>query len=246
MRMALCVLCMAMCSAIARAQDQHVSNFEACVSEAREKRSETTMENYTSWKCVGAIAQRLAVRPDQCPADVKPPLRNVSRTSRQLDDGFYLRVVWWTGICAGQCETRIYNDARDSAYMCEVRRHAEARGLRNGGPPLRPNYYRRYNDYPPYQPGPPRRWDYHGPAVRSYPPGPDAFRRGPDPEREVRVTGRGYSIPPGWHLEYRYDDYPGDRRRDDGRWDDNRDEAYLPPRVEYYRGDYRRDDYRPD
>jgi hypothetical protein len=248
---------MAMCSGIASAQEQHVSNFEGCVTQAKEKRGETTTEIYSSWKCDGATAQRLAARPDQCSADVKPSLRNVERRTRQLDDGFYTRVVWATDLCAGQCEMRSYNDARETSYLCEVRRHADVRPPRYGGPPLRNTYNRRYrDDYPPgrygddYRPGPAQRRDYYGPALRGYePPPPYVLRRRPEPERESRMTERWVYVTPGWHLEYRYDDYPDDRRRDNYRDDDRRDdyrrEDYRPPRIEYRPGEYRREDYRP-
>jgi hypothetical protein len=247
---------MAMCSGIACAQEQHVSNFEACVGEAKEK---STMENYSSWKCEGATAQRLAARPDQCPGDVKPLLRNVERRTRQLDDGLYLRIIWRTNECAGQCETRIYNYARDTAYMCEVRRHAEGRIPRYDGPPLRPTYLRRYGDDrygDEYRPAPARRWGYYGPATRSYEQPEPNFRRRLEPEREARVIERRY-IMPGWRLEYQYPDDDRDDRRDYKRRDDFRDEErrdgyrredYRPPRVEYYYpgssrgGDDRRDD----
>jgi hypothetical protein len=230
---------MAMCAGIASAQEQRASNFEACISEAKERRSETTTEDYTSWRCVGATAQKLAARPDQCPADIKPPIRNVEHHVRQLDDGYYTRVVWRTDVCAGQCETRFYNDTRETNYLCDVRRHADVRPPRYGGPASRNAYYRRYGD--DYRP-PARRWDYYGPALRSYePPPPYVLRRRPEPEREARVIERRYYITPGFHLEYRYDDDPDDRRRDyrddDRREDYRRDYDYRPPRIELRPGD---------
>src|SRR5262245_38708221 len=119
MRTILCVLCVAMCSGIASAQE-HVSNFDACVSEARQRHTDSVTETYFSYKCDGATAQRLAARPDQCAADVRPSRNRIERTSRQMDDGLYLRMIWRTSVCAGMCETRFYNDARRTGYLCEV------------------------------------------------------------------------------------------------------------------------------
>jgi hypothetical protein len=222
MRIAFCILCIAMCSGIAGAQTPR-SNFEACVTEARQKHTDSAMENYLSFKCDGATAERLAARPDQCAGDVRPLLRNVERRSRQLDDGLYRRIVWRTDMCAGMCETRFYTDARETNYLCEVRRHLESRVRQNYGRPLRnADYYQPYGEeYPP--PSAPR-WTY-GPAVKSY--------EQPRYSRP-RVTERWYYVEPGWYREYRPSDYADDDRRDDYRRDD------------YSRDDYRRDDYRRD
>jgi hypothetical protein len=228
MRMAFCVLCMAMFSGLAGAQEP-LSNFEACVSEARQRRTDSAMENYLSFKCDGVAAQRLAARPDQCAADVRPSLRNVERRSRQLDDGLYLRIIWRTDVCAGMCETRFYTDARDTSYLCEVRRHLEARGPLDGGPPLRnPGYSRRdAYDYPPAP-----RWT-DAPAPRSY----------EQPRYYVvrpRVAERWYYVEPGRYREYRYpsdfaDDDRGEdyRRGDDRRGEDQADDGRAYPRYEY-------------
>jgi epoxyqueuosine reductase QueG len=63
MRTVLCVLCVAMCSGTAIAQEG-VSNFDACVSEAKQRHTDAIMETYFSYKCDGVVAQRLAARPD--------------------------------------------------------------------------------------------------------------------------------------------------------------------------------------
>jgi hypothetical protein len=231
MRIAFCVLCIAMCSGMAGAQAP-LSHFEACVAEARQRHTDSAMENYLSFKCDGATAERLAARPDQCAGDVRPSLRNVERRSRQLDDGLYLRIVWRTDVCAGMCETRFYTDARETNYLCEVRRHREARFRLNSGWPLRnADYYRPYADeYPP--PPPPPRWTYE-PAVRSDEQ-PRYYISRP------RVTERWYYVEPGWYRERRPSEYAGDDRRDrrddydnrrgDDRADDRRD-GYI--RYEY-------------
>lgn len=222
MRMPFYLLCMAMCSGVAGAQEpQPLSNFETCVAEAMQNHTHSVMENYLSFKCDGATAQRLAARPDQCADDVRPPRRNVEHRARQLDDGLYLRIIWRTNVCAGMCETKLYGDPRDTNYLCEVRRHFEARAPRNDGPPPRSaDYSRRYADD---DPPPPPVLTYE-PAPRRYePPRYDVFR--------PRVTER-YYVEPGRYREYRW--YPGDDRRDDYRGDD----------YYYRRGDDRADNRR--
>jgi hypothetical protein len=230
MRIAFYVLCMAMCSGIAGAQAP-LSNFEACVAEARQGRTDSAMQNYLSFKCGGPTAERLAARPDQCAGDVRPKIRNVERRSRQLDDGLYLRIVWRTDVCAGMCETRFYTDARETNYLCEVRRHLESRFRQNYGWSLRnADYDRPYADE--YPRPPPPRWTY-GPAARSY----------EQPRHYVsrpRVTERWYYVEPDWNRQYRPSDYADDRR-DDYRRDDYRRDDYD---YEYRRGGDRADDRR--
>jgi hypothetical protein len=216
MRTMFCVLCLAMWSATVSAQS--VSNFDACVSDSQQKHTDSTMENYTSWKCDGATAQRLAVRPDQCSADVRPS--RIERKSRQLEDGLYLRMIWRTQVCAGMCEIRFYNDSRDPSYLCEVRRHTgESMAAQNDDRP--PPRYRRYpGEYPPE-----RRWVW-----RDYDePGPYR-RRIREPEEDVRRRERRIYVEPEWYRIYPRDDR--DEYRDAYRYD--------------YRDDYRRDDYRRD
>jgi hypothetical protein len=212
---------MAMCCGIAGGQER-LSNFEACIAEARQGHTDSVMENYLSFKCDGAAAERLAARPDQCAGDVRPSLRDVERRSRQLDDGLYLRITWRTDVCAGMCETRLYNDARETNYLCEVRRHLEARIPLNYGQPLRnAGYYRRDADeYPP----PPPRWTYE-PAVRSSEAPRDSVSR-------PRLLERGYYAKPGWYRKY--------RPRDDA--DDERRDGYRRDEYGYRRGDDRADD----
>jgi hypothetical protein len=131
------------------------SNFDACVSEAKQRHTDAIMETYFSYKCDGVIAQRLAARPDQCGADVRPSRSRIQRSSRQLEDGLYLRMIWRTGVCAGMCETRIYSDARETRYLCEVRRHIVGTGVPDGGP----------RHYPPGRRGP----DEYAPEGSVYP-----------------------------------------------------------------------------
>jgi hypothetical protein len=209
MRLMLCVLCLAMWSGIASAQ--YVSNFDACVSDARQKHTDSTMENYTSFKCDGAVAQKLAARPDECSADVRPSAGRIERRSRQLDDGLYLRMTWSTQACAGRCEIRFYNDARDPNYLCEVRqRSSESRRPDYDDRPP-PRYNRRYPDYPP-----PRRWVW-----REYDE-PVPYRRGlREPEQEVRRAERWIYVEPE-----RYREYPRDYRDDYYRDDYRRDYPY--------------------
>lgn len=232
MRMALSILCMVMCCGIAGAQD-HVSNFETCVSEAKQNHTDTTMENYLSYKCDGPTAQRLAARPDQCAADVRPPLRSIERRSRQMEDGLYLRMIWRTEACAGMCETKYYNDARETSYLCEVRRHTGGRVAQDGGQVLRNTGYRRYADG--YQQD---RRRIYAPS-RSYEQPYYSSRRGiPETDAGSPVAERWYYIPPGWYLEYRYPrDYADDGRDDYRRDDYRRDDDYS--RDGYLRGDYR-------
>jgi hypothetical protein len=221
-----------MCSGIAGAQAP-VSNFDACVAEARQRHTDSAMENYLSFKCDGAKAERLASRPDQCFGEVRPSLRNVERRSRQLDDGLYLRITWRTDACAGMCETRFYTDGRETNYLCEVRRHLETRFRQNYGRLLRnADYDRPYADESPpfadeYPPLPAPRWTY-GPALRSDEQ-PRYYISRP------RATERWYYVEPGWYREYR----PSDRADDDRRGGDYR-------RDDYRRDGYRRDDYRRD
>lgn len=253
MRKAFYVLCLATCSGIAGAQEPPPSNFEACVSEARQRHADSAMETYLSFKCEGAAAQRLAARPDQCFGDVKPALRSVERRSRQLGDGLYMRIVWRTDVCAGMCETRFYTDARETSYLCEVRRHLEARAPL---PPRNPDYDRRYTaDDPPASP--PTRGIY-GPAARPYDEPRYYYIARPrtverwyyiEPERYREIEpGRYREVEPGRYREYRFpddfvDDAPRDERRDDGyRRDDYRDYR----RGEYLRRDDRADDDRRD
>jgi hypothetical protein len=147
MRAILCILCVAMCSGIAVAQEG-VSNFDACVSEAKQRHTDAIMETYFSYKCDGIVAQRLAARPDQCGADVMPSRSRIERSSRQLEDGLYLRMIWRTGVCAGMCETRFYSDDRATRYLCEVRRHIVGRGVPDGGPRRYPRDRRYLDEYP--------------------------------------------------------------------------------------------------
>ena len=220
MRMAVGILCMVMCCGIAGAQD-HVSNFETCISEAKQKHADATMETYLSYKCDGPTAQRLAARPDQCAMDVKPALRNIERRSRQLEEGLYLRMIWRTEACAGMCETTLYNDARETSYLCEVRRHTAGRVAQDGGQTLRNTGYQRYvNDY--------QQDRRYGPAVRRYEqPYYSSRRRIPETDAGSPDAGRWYYIPPGWYLEYRYPSDYVDGGRDDYRSDDYSRHGYL-------------------
>jgi hypothetical protein len=205
MRIMLCILCLAMWSGIASAQ--YVSNFDACVSDAQQKHTDSTMDNYTSWKCDGATAQRLAARPDQCSADVRPS--RTERKSRQLEDGLYLRIIWRTQVCAGMCEIRFYNDSRDPSYLCEVRRHiGDSRSVQYDDRPT-PRYRRYPGEYPQGRSvwRPVREYDEPGPYRR----------RIREPEEEVRRRERWIYIEPQWHRErdYRADDYRDDYYRQD-------------------------------
>lgn len=208
MRTIICVLWVAMCSGVAVAQ-QGVSNFDACVSAAKQRHTDSVMETYFSYKCDGAIAQRLAARPDQCGADVRPSRSRIVRSSRQLEDGLYLRMIWRTGVCAGMCETRLYSDARETRYLCEVRRHIVGTGAPEGEPPRFPPRRRYLDEYPP------RDLAYRG-ATSEERPGPW------DPRRGLRG---GYGEPRRY-LQWEHparDVLPdGYRRDDDGLGDDYR------------------------
>jgi hypothetical protein len=222
MRIILCVLCVAMCSGIGGAQE-HSSNFETCISEARQKHTDSTMDTYASYKCDGATAQKLAARPDECAAGVRPPLSRIERKSRQLEDGLYLRMTWSAQVCAGMCETRFYNDSRDAKYLCEVRRRNDDRVAQSSdqAPPSTSN--RRHGNE--HQSG--RRWTY-GP-MRNYDQ-PDPFRRRMlETEEEARGIGRWIYGESEWYSEYSDPgNYADDYRRNDYR-------------RAYRRGDYRRD-----
>ncbi len=210
MRMILCVLCVAMSSGTAGAQER-VSNFEACVTDAKQKHSDSTMDTYTSYKCDGAAAQKLAARPDECTADIRPPLSRIERKSRQLEDGLYLRMLWRTEVCAGMCETRFYNDSRDTKYLCEVRRLSDGRVAQSGDRAPRSTGYRRYgNDE--YRSG---RHSVYRP-VRNYDQPPDSFRRRMlETEAEAHRIERWIYRDPEWYRWYAYpSDYSDDYRHD--------------------------------
>jgi hypothetical protein len=249
MRMAFGMLCLAIGSGIACAQDpstqESVTSFEACVSEARLNHADAVMPTYVSYKCGGATAQKLAARPDQCALDGRPLLRNIERRSRQLDDGLYMRTIWRTEVCAGLCETRVYNDGRETSYSCEVRRHLEGSVPQYSPQPRNTGYYER--DGYGYPPG--RVYYYYDePPARGYDrPVPYVAR----PRRPETVEGRpveryDYYIPYRYRSEYaddnrrddyrrddyrRYDDRADDDRRDDNRADDSRADGR---RVYYY------------
>jgi hypothetical protein len=200
-----------MSSAIAAAQEP-ASNFDACVSEARQRHTDSVMETYFSYKCDGVIAQRLAARPDQCGGDVRPSRSRIERSSRQLEDGLYLRMIWRTGVCAGMCETRFYTDVRETRYLCEVRRHIVGRGEPDGESPRYPPFRHYLDEYPPKDPV------YRG--ATSYEPTDPYASKG---------TRRWVGGEPPWYLQYQHlrrDDYPDGYRRDE----------------DYRRGDYRRYD----
>ena len=215
MRMILCVLCAAMCSGIAIAQE-HLSNFDACVSEARQKHADSTMDTYTSYKCDGATAQRLVARPDECAAGIKPPLSRIERKSRQLEDGLYLRMTWQAEMCAGMCEARFYNDSRETKYLCEVRRHSAGSVVQGSRQTPRNTVYRRSRNEFQWE----RRWVYR--PVRSYDEPDPVRRRMLETEAEARRIERWIYGEPEWYLEYRY---PSDDP-DDYRWDSYRRDDY--------------------
>lgn len=197
MRTIFCVLCVAICSGTSSAQE-YLSNFDACVSEARRRHTDSVTETYFSYKCDGIAARRLAARPDQCTTDVRPSRNRIERTVRQMDDGLYLRTIWRTGVCAGMCETRRYNDARAASYLCEVRRHIV--GVPDG-PARYPGDWGSVDEYAPPNPGSIGRWVYreHGWRLQEYDYGIDEYGR------RVRYRRDSYF--------YRHDDtYRGDRR----------------------------------
>jgi hypothetical protein len=237
MRITFCVLCVATGSGIASAQDQQsASYFQQCINEAVQQHSHAAMPTFLSFKCAGATAQKLATRPDQCDSDAMPSLRNIERRSRRLEDGLYLRVVWRTEVCAGLCETRVYNDTRETSYSCEVRRHLEGRVAQFPPQQRSLGYYRRDDGYE----STPRQ----GPAYYYYePPVPEAgSQRVPEAPGERRITERYYYYIPGEYLQYRYpgreaddprDNYrAGGARRDDDRRDDGERDA--DGRIHYY------------
>jgi hypothetical protein len=197
---------------------QYASNFDACVGDAQQKRTESTMDNYVSWKCDGATAQRLAARPDACASDVRPT--RIDRKQRQLGDGLYLRMTWSTRVCAGMCEIRFYDsDSRDTSYLCEVRRHTgETRPARyDDQPPQR--YYRRYpgDYYPPER----RVWR----RVRGYDE-PEPYRRRLREPDEDSWRGRWIDVePPAWRRVYPREEFR-DVYRDDDRYGYRRDDRY--------------------
>jgi hypothetical protein len=210
MRIILSVLCVAMCFGIASAQE-HLSNFDACVTDAKQRHTDSTTDTYTSYKCDGATAQKLAARPDECTADIRPPLNRIERKSRQLEDGLYLRMIWRTEVCAGMCETRFYNDSRDTKYLCEVRRLSDGRVAQSGNRAPRGASYRRHGNE--YQSG--RPWVYR--PVRNYDQPPGSFRRRMrETEEEARRFDRWIYGEPEW---YRWYGCPSDCP-DDYRWDD--------------------------
>jgi hypothetical protein len=209
MRMIFCVLCLALCCGGARAQE-HLSNFDVCVNESKLRHTDSTMPEYLSYKCDGATAQKLAARPDECSADTTPAFDRIERKSRQLSDGLYLRMTWRTGMCAGMCETRLYDDSRTPSYLCEVRRHIGDRDVRSDGQSPRYTPGRRYaNGYPPR-----RRWVWR--SRRTYEPPAAYWRRMQETEEEARrMDRRIYEEPDRYPPYSRNNDYRDDGYRDD-------------------------------
>jgi hypothetical protein len=199
----------AVCSGIGSAQE-HLSNFDACVTDAKQKHTDSTTDTYTSYKCDGVTAQKLAARPDECAADIKPPLNRIERKSRQLEDGLYLRMIWRTEVCAGMCETRFYNDSRDTKYLCEVRRLSGDRVARSGDRAPRNTNHRHHENE--YQSG--RRWVYR--PVRNYDQPPGSFRRRMwETEEEARRIERWIYRESEWYRWYACpSDCPDDYHRD--------------------------------
>jgi hypothetical protein len=196
------ILCLALCSEVAGAQEP-VSNFDACVNESKQRHTDSTMPDYLSYKCDGATAQKLAARPDECSADVKPTLNDIEHKSRQLIDGLYLRMTWRTEVCAGMCETRFYDDARNPSYLCEVRRHVGDRVARNVAPLRRYTTGRRYTDSYPLR----RRWVWR--PRRTYEPPAASWRRMQETEEEARRTERRIYDEPDRYPPYSRDYYCG-------------------------------------
>jgi hypothetical protein len=203
------VSCLALCCGGASAQE-HLSNFDTCIAESRQRHTDSTMPDYWSYKCDGATAQKLAARPDECSADTLPRSDRIEHKSRQLRDGLYLRMIWRTGVCAGMCETRFYSDSRGPSYLCEVRRHMSDRVARSSAQSSRYTTGRRYpNGYPP------RRWAWR--PRRTYEPPAAYWRRMQETEEDAP---RIYDEPdsnPRYYRDYGDRDYGyrDDRYRDD-------------------------------
>jgi hypothetical protein len=213
MRLVFCVLCLAMWSGIVSAQSD--SNFDACVTDAKQNHTDSTMDSYTSWRCEGDVAQRLAVRPDSCSADPRPG--RIERNTRQLEDGLYLRMTWSTRTCAGMCEIRFYNkDPKATSYLCDVRRRtADSTPPPDDRPPLR--YSRRYprEYYPPERRvwRPEREREYDGPPPYYY----RRRARGPDEDGPPRGRWSSY-IGRDWRRDW-VRVYPREADRDEYRDD---------------------------
>jgi hypothetical protein len=109
------IVCFTLYPAVASA-----ANFDLCVNEAKTNHSDTAAAGYTSYKCEGTTAEKLAARPDECAGGPKPSLRNLTRKSQQMDDGLYTVLSWTAGKCSGSCKTRSY-DTKDTNYLCELR-----------------------------------------------------------------------------------------------------------------------------
>jgi hypothetical protein len=199
------ILCLALCSGVAGAQE-HLSNFDACVNESKQRRTDSIMPDYLSYRCDGATAQKLAARPDECSADARPTLNDIEHKSRQLIDGLYLRMTWRTEVCAGMCETRFYEDSRNPSYLCEVRRHIGDRVARNAAPLRRYTTGRRYADGYPLR----RRWVWR--PRRTYEPPASYWRRMQETEEEARRMERRIYDEPDRYPPYSRDYY----YRDDG------------------------------
>lgn len=137
MRTVLSIVFVMMHGGIGVAQDQaddhgsRRSNFDACVNEARQNHTERVKENFYSYECHGATAEKLAARPDQCGNDVKPAQSQLKNGLQQVEDGLYLTTTWRTTRCAGLCQTRLYADTRQTTHTCELRRLI---GVEDGGP----------------------------------------------------------------------------------------------------------------
>lgn len=123
------VLCLSLYPAIAAA-----TNFDVCVNEAKANHNDTTVDNYTSYKCEGSTAEKLAARPDECPGGQKPSDRSLSRKTKPLPDGLYSSLRWRAGKCEGMCES-VSSNSKDTTYTCTLKIFSDGSGTAENAPP---------------------------------------------------------------------------------------------------------------
>jgi hypothetical protein len=214
------VLCLSLYPAVAVA----ATNFETCVAESKGNRSNTTVDNYSAYKCDGSTAANLARQPDACMEGQTPSERNMVHESRPISGGLFLSVTWSVGKCWGMCETQQF-DSKDRTDICTLHvynngnapalsRRAETRPIADARPAVtRPTENRTTENHPEEgQPAGSRPAQNSGgqphPAAAPRETPGEARHRRPPPMRSAwspRLRGYSHNIggyPPGPRFSY--------------------------------------------